>query len=351
MSDPFNHPWLGGLFHDDGAAAILSPKRQMAHMLTVEAAYTRALGAVGTVPQDTAEAIAQKIETFAPDLAELRAATAQDGVPVPGLVRQLRAAFPEQAGAIHNGATSQDIVDTALALTLREVSELLQSRLAETARAITALTATFGAHKIMGRTRMQAALPISVEHRLAAWVTPLNRHADRLKRLRPDTEMLQLGGAVGDRSTLGPQGDAIAKVVAETLRLGLPDDPRHTTRDAVVDYANLLALITGSLGKMGQDVCLMAQQGIDEIALSGGGASSAMPHKQNPVAAETLVTLARFNATQIAGMHHAMVHEQERSGAAWALEWMILPQMAHATCRSLTTARDLCASITKIGAS
>lgn len=132
--------------------------------------------------------------------------------------------------------------------------------------------------------------------------------------------------------------------------LALPDHASHTTRDAIADYANLLSLITGSLGKMGQDITLMAQQGIDEIAFSGGGTSSAMPHKQNPVPAELLITLARFNATQLSGMHHAMLHEQERSGAAWTLEWMILPQMAQATCRSLAVAANLCGRITRIGA-
>jgi 3-carboxy-cis,cis-muconate cycloisomerase len=92
----------------------------------------------------------------------------------------------------------------------------------------------------------------------------------------------------------------------------------------------------------------MAQQGIDEVTLTGGGGSSAMPHKQNPILAELLVTLARFNATQVAGMHHALVHEQERSGAAWALEWMILPQMAQATARSLSVASEICRKITSI---
>jgi len=94
----------------------------------------------------------------------------------------------------------------------------------------------------------------------------------------------------------------------------------------------------------------MAQQGLDEIALADGGSSSAMPHKRNPVQAELLVTLARFNATQLAGLHHALVHEQERSGAAWALEWMLLPQMCVATGCALCTARALLGSVERLGA-
>ena len=105
------------------------------------------------------------------------------------------------------------------------------------------------------------------------------------------------------------------------------------------EFAGWLSLVTGSLGKIGQDIALLAQMGA--IVLAGGGKSSAMPHKSNPVPAEALVALARFNATQLSGIHHAVVHEQERSGAAWTLEWMILPQMIVATAASLSRAAAL----------
>jgi 3-carboxy-cis,cis-muconate cycloisomerase len=102
-----------------------------------------------------------------------------------------------------------------------------------------------------------------------------------------------------------------------------------------------LSLVTGSLGKMGQDVALAAQSELGEIRLAGGGGSSAMPHKVNPVGAEALVTLARFNATLLAGMHQSLVHENERSGAAWTLEWMLLPQMLMACAAALRHAQAL----------
>ena len=112
--------------------------------------------------------------------------------------------------------------------------------------------------------------------------------------------------------------------------------------------AGLLAAITGSLGKIGQDIALMADRG-DEIVLEGGGSSSAMPHKQNPVAAEMLVTLARFNAAQLGGLAQAAVHEQERSGAAWTLEWLILPQMVTACAAALRLAGQLLPAIRRFG--
>jgi 3-carboxy-cis,cis-muconate cycloisomerase len=132
-------------------------------------------------------------------------------------------------------------------------------------------------------------------------------------------------------------------------RLDLTDWPQwHSQRDWLAEIAGLLSLITGSLGKFGQDVALLALVG-DDIELSGGGGSSAMPHKQNPVDAELLVTLARFNAGQLALMHQALVHEQERSGSAWMLEWLALPQMVAATGSSLLATGRVAGQIAKLG--
>ena len=349
MSGVFDHPWLGGLFGDPEAAAIWSSDRQVAHMLAFESAFTRAQGQVGIVPRDIAEDVADRILTFRPDIGDLRAGMARDGVPVPALVAQLKPLAGDTPKAVHSGATSQDVIDTALALALAEFNPLLRDRLVGLSGAIGELAARFGDNALMGRTRMQAALPITVADRLRKWSGPLEGHVAKLDRLRPEVEILQLGGAVGNQAALKPHVAEITEAMAERLGLGNRPGAWHTTRGALVDYAGLLSAITGSLGKMGQDVCLMAQQGIDEFAMTGGGGSSAMPHKQNPVLAELLVTLARFNATQVAGMHHALVHEQERSGAAWALEWMLLPQMAQATARGLSAAVALCHQTSRIG--
>jgi len=344
-SDIFSHPWLGAMFGDAEAAAIWSPDRQLAHMLRVEAAYTRALGTAGSCPAAKAERAARVIETFVPDHAALRSGTARDGVPVPDLVRQLKLAAGADADVVHLSMTSQDVIDTALVMTLQAFNNLLAVRLSSLSDVLSDLTARYGEMMIMGRTRMQAALPIRFAQRVAGWSLPITAHQARLVALRPGVECLQLGGAVGDRATFGPNADAVAAGMADSLGLSNRPAAWHNQREAIVEYAGLLSLITGTAGKLGQDICLMAQQGIGEVQVSGSGGSSAMPHKQNPVLAELLVTLARFNATQIAGMHHALVHEQERSGAAWGLEWMILPQMAMTTARSIAAAQELCGCI------
>ncbi len=343
----FDHPWLSGLFGDTEMAAIVSGDRQMAHMLAFEAAWSRACGKAGLFEAAQAEEAAMAIEGAEIDLADISAGMAQDGVPIPRLVKQLKAVAP--AEAVHKGATSQDVVDTALVLSLREASFLIAGRLMELETYLKALEDRFGDAPLMGRTRMQAATEITVRDRVLAWRLPVADHLKTLDQKRADVEKVQIGGASGDRKALGDKADEVVADVAKALGLAPTDKAWHGMRHGIAGYASFLSLVTGSLGKMGQDIALMAQQGLGEVSLSGGGGSSAMPHKQNPVAAELLVTLARFNATQVSAMHHALIHEQERSGTAWSLEWMVLPQMLMATGRSLSMAIELVQNIQRLG--
>ena len=342
----FANALYDGLFADEEMAALWDADAQTAHMIAFEAAFSRAMGQAGRFDAALAARAADHVAGFAPDRADLSAGSARDGLPVPALIRQLKAGAGDAGQAIHTGATSQDVLDTALALTLRGTSDLIDARLGALVQALADLSDRFGAAPLMARTRMQAALPVTVADRIRIWRAPLVDHRARLTLARAQTERLSLAGPTGTtdfRDVAGPMATALGLTAAQ--------GPWHTDRSGVVDYANLLALITGSLGKMGQDVALMAQQGIAEISLSGGGGSSAMAHKQNPILAELLVTLARFNAGQAGVMQQAMVHEQERSGAAWALEWMVLPLMAQATGRALVAAAALLAAVTAIGAS
>lgn len=349
MSDVFDHPWLGGLFADPQMAALWSAEAQLEGMRRFEVAWSRALGHAGLVPVAEAEAAAAAIAGMRFDLADLALGAGQDGVVVPRLVAQMQAAAGTARGAVHRGATSQDVIDTATALAMRDSLDLLDGRIAALESGLMALDARFGTEPLMGRTRMQAATKITVHDRLAPWFLPLAGHRARLVQIRPRVALVQIGGASGDRAALGAAAAPVAAEVAVALGLGDPPRAWHAMREGVAEFASVLSLVSGTLGKIGQDVALMAQQGLSEIALSGGGASSAMPHKQNPVLAELLVTLARFNAVQVGAMHQALVHEQERSGAAWALEWMVLPQMAQATGRALVVAQALTGQIVRIG--
>lgn len=344
----FDHPWLGALFGDTEIADLFSADAQLAHYRDFEVALARALGACGRVSREQEQGAADAIMESRIDITSLADATLRDGLPIPDFVRQLRAQAGGNEAAIHTGATSQDVLDTALSLTLKNVSGVLINRLQKLDSSLTKLADEKGDTPVMGRTRMQAALPITVADRIESWRRPLVDHISDMKSLKPRVERLQLGGAVGTRHSFGEDGDRIANHMADALDLAA-GPVWHTDRTGIAEYAGRLSLITGTLGKLGQDIALMAQQGIDDVTLTGGGGSSAMPHKSNPVLAELLVTLARFNATQIAGLHQALIHEQERSGAAWMLEWMIFPQMAVTTGRAIDGARYLMNSVANVG--
>lgn len=347
MMDVFSHPWLSGLFADAETETLWSAETHLRHMLAFEAAWSRAGHVAGLWPQSEGEAAAKAImaSQITPDL--LVSGTARDGLCVPELVKLLKA----ETGmtAIHTGTTSQDLVDTAAAQSMAAAVDLFTARLGMLDATLSELITTSGDTALMGRTRMQAALPITARDRVETWRKPLATHQTRLAQLRPRIAIVQIGGAAGDRAALGENANAMVAAIAAELGLAASDQSWHAMRDGVGEFASCLSLITGTLGKMGQDICLMAQQGVDEITLSGGGGSSAMPHKQNPILAELLVTLARFNAVQLSGIHQALIHEQERSGSAWALEWMILPQMALATGRGLSAAVELVQSVKRIG--
>ena len=331
---PFDHPFLSGLLGDDEIASYFSIEADIRAMASFEAALARAEAAHGLIPADAARRIADA--AFSPDVSSLRSATARDGVVVPDFIKQLRTAVGEEAAkSLHLGATSQDAIDTGLMIRLKAVAFLFAGRLSTITAGLDALDRQFGRNRLMGHTRMQAAIPITVSDRLNTWRAPLTTYRDRLTEL---SFPVQFGGAAGTLDKLGPQAAAIRASLAQEL--GLTDAPQwQSGRLPIADIAGLFASMSGSLGKMGQDIALLAQAG-DEIEISGGGTSSAMAHKQNPVSAEVLVSLARFNATALSGIHQSLVHEQERSGAAWTLEWLLLPQMTMATAASLRLAAD-----------
>lgn len=341
----FDDPILSALLGDEEVAQAFSVEADVRAMLAFEAALASAQAALGLIPQELAAKIAEVCATFSPDVQALREGVAKDGVVAPTLVKVLRERVGEpHAAKVHFGATSQDVIDTSLVLRLKPIVASFGLRIHGLIESLRAIEAEQGATPLMGRTRMQRALPITAADKLRAWRAPLERHRDRLPDVARRLLVVQFGGPVGARGGLEGRGDAVAAGLARLLELG--DGPCwHVERDGLAEFASWLSLVSGSLGKIGQDVAIMAQNEIAEVRLSGGGASSAMPHKSNPVLAETLVTLARFNATLLGAQHHALVHENERSGAAWTLEWLVLPQMVAATGASLRRASALCAGL------
>ena len=338
----FDHPWLSALLGDTEITRHFSAEAELRAMLEFEVALAMAEAEYGFVPMEAAQAIAAVALQFQPDVPALAAGTARDGMVVPELVRQLRQAVGSPHGDhVHFGSTSQDVLDTSLIQRLRPVLGILAARLNAFDSRLAAMAADHGAITAMARTRMQRALPITWGERIAAWRAPLTRHQKRLQELTPRLLVVQFGGPVGTLDKFGDKGPSVAAALASRLDLAVPAISWHSARDTLAEFAGWLSLLTGSLGKIGQDIALLAQNEVADVTVTGAGQSSAMHHKQNPVLAEILVTLARFNATQVASMHHALVHEQERSGAAWTLEWITLPQMVVATGAALARALTL----------
>ncbi len=348
-SSAFNHPFLSGLLGDEELETCFSVEIDIAAMLRFESALAFGLADAGLVRRETANTAIARIKDFTPDINALKNATARDGVVVPELVRQLRDLCGDSEAALHFGATSQDVIDTSLILRLLPCVEILESRLNSTDTIFQNLIDEHGVKTLMGRTRMQAALPLTVEDRISSWRSPLQTHLVRLNEIKPRLLQGQFGGAVGTLDKLGDKAAIVRERLASELTLKFTDSNWHARRDALVEFSNWLSMLSGLIGKIGKDIVLMNQNEIGEIRLSDMGGSSAMPHKENPIKAEILMTLAGFNATQISAMHHALLHEQERSGAAWTLEWMVLPQMIITAGNSLSTLNNLLNNIVQLG--
>lgn len=338
------------LLRDPEIEGFFSAKADMDAMVRFECALALAQAEHEVIEKSTAEKIVEAAKTFVGDQPAIEEATARDGVAAPELVRQLRdhVGSPE-ADKLHYGATSQDVIDTSLVLRLSQCLGVIENRLHAIVDALDHLIETFGDNSLVGRTRMQKALSITVQDRLVAWKTPLKTHLVRLEDIKPRLLQVQFGGAVGTLDKLGYVGAEVKRALANHLELTHSSANWHNRRDNIIEFASWLSLVSGSIGKIGQDVALMAQNEMGEIKLGGTGKSSAMPHKQNPIRGETLVALARYNAVQVGGMHQSLVHEQERSGAAWTLEWMILPQMVITTGAATTTLRTLLGDVKQIG--
>lgn len=343
IADPFGAPSHGDLFATSAMRALLSDDRRCAEMVRVEVALAKAQAACRVTPNEVALEIARALEGFAVDSAALGAGTESAGVPVPALVAQLRAAVGGEAARwIHWGATSQDILDTAQVLVLREAIGQFETELNAVIDGLADLAGAHAQTVMLARTRMQQAAPTSFGLKVAGWRAPLLRSRERLAELKPRLLVAQLGGAAGTLAPLGHSGSDVRGRFATELGLGLTDTPWHSQRDVLAEFANWLALMTGSLGKIGLDVGLLAQSEVGEVresGESGRGGSSTLPQKSNPVSSEILVTLARYNANTVGAMHQALLHEGERSGSAWSLEWLTLPNMVLALSGSLAHAK------------
>ncbi|MHC0054397.1 lyase family protein [Actibacterium sp. D379-3] len=338
-------PVFGGLFGDPELAALLDDSAKLRQMITVEAALARAEGQCGVIPADSAQVISELLATVRIDPASLGAGTAGSGVPVIGLVAALRKAVGDaHGGFVHWGATSQDIIDTALVLQLRDVLALIVPRLEALIAALQTASQAQSEQVMAARTRSQIATPITFGLRIAQWAQPLIALAGELPALKAGLLRVQFGGASGANTAVAPNGAGVSAALAREL--GLADSPAwHVDRSGIAGLSAWCARLCAALAKMAQDLVLMGRSESDEVRAGAGGGSSTMPQKANPVQSEAIVTLAGFVATLQPGMVLAAAPAEERDGARWSLEWLILPQILVATGAALNHARSIAGTI------
>jgi 3-carboxy-cis,cis-muconate cycloisomerase len=300
-------------------------------MLEVEAALARAEARAGLFPAEYADAIAAACQAGFFDIAALGRAAAAAGNPVVPLVEQLRGAVGGDAAAhVHAGATSQDIIDTATMLVARPALDAILT-IVDVAGDAAARLATDHRRTVMaGRTLLQQALPTTFGAKAAGWLSGLDDAADLLASVRHRRLAVQLGGGAGTLAALHPHGPEVVRLLAEELGLIAPAMPWHTNRSRISELAGALGVTAGALAKPARDVTLLAQTEIAEVkeGVPGRGGSSAMPHKNNPVAA--IATLA--NTTQVPGLVATLLaatsgHEHERAAGAWHAEWHPLREL------------------------
>ncbi|SFQ34517.1 3-carboxy-cis,cis-muconate cycloisomerase [Variovorax sp. OK605] len=317
-------------------------------MLRFEAALARAQAAEGLIPESAAHSIVSscKVELF--DVAKIVRESGRAGSVAIPLVKALREAVglfnAEAAPFVHFGSTSQDVIDSAMALVTREAVALVETDLAKAADALLRLAVTHAETPMLARTLMQPASVTSFGFKCAGWAAPLVRSRIRLREAARHALQLQLGGAVGTLAQMKGQGAAVRKRMAKELGLGDPGATWHTQRDEWVALGCELGLMTGSLGKIAVDIALLGQYEVAEVAEPsepGRGGSSAMPHKRNPVASMVAIAAAHRAPQRVAALLGAMPQQHERALGAWQAElgeWPQLLMSAHGSVRAMAGA-------------
>lgn len=335
------------LFHDAEIGRLLSDSAEVRAMLLVEGALAKAQGDLGLIPAESAAFINRSAMEVQIDPAGLSQLTGENAVCIPALVAAFRKAMeaPDHAQYLHWGATSQDIIDTGLVLRLRQMLDILETRLKSLIAGLGQLAEDHAETPMAAKTWGLVATPSSFGATVAQWGQPLIRHLDRLSELRPRLLVVSLSGASGTLSAMGDQGPEVRARLAQGLGLGDTGESWHANRDTMVELSDWLTGLCGSLAKMGEDLLIMTQSGLSEVVLTSGGASSTMPQKKNPVAPSVMVALARFATGLNANMHTANAHRQQRDGAAWLVEWLSLPLLLMSTGRALSLAADLSGQI------
>jgi 3-carboxy-cis,cis-muconate cycloisomerase len=338
---------LSGLFADLDVSASLSDRARLQRMLDVEAALAGAESALGVIPAGAAASIRDEARAELYDLAAIASEAAADGNLAIPVVRHLtRRVATRDAGAaryVHWGATSQDIIDTGLVLQLKDALPAILLRLRSAAASAASHARRHAVTPIAGRTWLQQGTPTTFGLKAAGWLDALHRTTDGVHTAMQAALVLQFGGATGTLAALGEHGPAVADVLGARLGLAVPAAPWHAHRDRLASLACALGVAAGTLGKIGRDLALLGQTEVAEAfeaVAEGGGGSSTMPHKRNPVRVSVALAAAVRIPGLVATMLSAMPQEHERGLGGWQAEWETLPEIVRVTAGSARAMAD-----------
>jgi len=338
---------FGRLLSTPEAVDAFGDEALLAAMLRFEAALAKAQAQAGLIPAAAAQSIAwacgQGTIAAAFDMAALERDARSAGTIVIPLVKALRDAVSRRDASaaqwVHFGSTSQDVIDTAMALATRRVLDLVEADVRAAVGGLLGLARTHAATPVLARTLLQPASVTSFGLKCARWALPLARGLARLRELSLGALCVQLGGAAGTRAQLGPHADRIVAALAAELSLAVPEAVWHTARDEWIALGCEFGVLAGSLGKTASDLALMGQFEVGEVT-EPAGSSSAMPHKRNPLGSMIARTAALRAPGRIAALLAAMPQEHERALGGWqaeGAEWAELLQLVHGAARAMAT--------------
>lgn len=327
---------------------VFSEEARIQKWLDFEAALAAAQAELGIVPPEAAAAIAAAAKVENIDITAMSAEIRRIKHSLVPALKQLQARCGALGEWVHYGATTQDVVDTGVALQLKDFHAIALRDLQAVGRELARLAAAHRDTPMVARTHGVQALPITFGHKCALWLDELGRHHTRLQECAPRVLVGMVVGAVGSKASLGPQADEVERRTLTRLGLGTPTISWAPARDRFTEYALLLAMIGGTLSKIGNELFNLQRNEFGEVeeAFSEGKlGSSTMPHKRNPTSAENLAGLARPLRYSAALMLEGLVSEGERDGIAWKMEWKALPECCLITGAMLFQARNLLAGL------
>lgn len=276
--------------------------------------------------------VTKRVQESNLDFERLRHETEIVGYPILPLVRQLSAICGEEAGKyVHWGATTQDIMDLASILQMKEGLDIVERLLKDVIMSLRELSQKYKDTPMAGRTHLQHALPVTFGYKCAVWLSGFQRHLERLHQLRDRTLLVQFGGAAGSLASLGSGDDGlrVRRALASELGLTDPTITWHVARDGVAEIVNFLALMGGSMGKLALDIIIMSSNELGEVAepfVPHRGASSTMPQKRNPISSEVILAASKILRSNAGLVLDGMVADFERASGPWHLEWVAVPE-------------------------